>query len=170
MANYGTAPAALSLSFSSASMSQLTTVQADSFSNTTDCGDTLGIGENCTIFIAFSPQANISSTYTVQATSYPGATPVTATLTGMGILDAPHLVVSPSFYSFGTLAPGSSASQKITLTNTGTQTANFYSGGGGGGSSYANTILGFSDCSETLAPGASCGRTFSFVAGTSDGP
>jgi hypothetical protein len=132
---------------------QITGASAASFSTgTTTCGVTLAAAGSCTVQVIFTPAAAGGSTASLAiSSSTSGVKAVSVPLTGTGQTSV-GLNVSPSQLVFPIVAPGqSSASQTVTVTNT----------GGSAGTSLTLTVtppfsLAQDTCGTTLAAGASC--------------
>jgi hypothetical protein len=132
---------------------QITGASAASFSTgTTTCGATLASAGSCTVQVIFTPATAGGSTASLGvSSSTPGVKAVSVPLTGTGQTQA-GLNVSPSQLVFPIVAPGqSSASQTVTITNTGLSAATSLT--------LAVTppfSLAQNTCGTTLAAGASC--------------
>jgi len=126
------------------------------FSETDNCGSSLLGGASCTINVSFAPatSGNINGTLTI--TDNASGSPQTVSLSGQG--GTPIAMASPGTLNFGNQVLGStSASQNVTLTNTGNFTLTL------------NTITASGDfaqnnnCGGTLAPNASCVISVTFT-------
>jgi len=132
---------------------QISGLSAASFSTgSTTCGTTLANGSSCTVQVTFTPSAAGGATALLAvSSSTSGVAPVGVPLSGTG-QSAAGLNVNPAQLVFAMVAPGqSSASQTVTLTNTGGSAAN----------SLTLTItppfsMVQSTCGASLAAGASC--------------
>ena len=141
---------------------------AGDFSQTNNCPtgtNTLAINATCTISVSFTPSARGARTGSLTVNSNaPGAAPSVA-LTGTGI--GPVASLSPASLTFAALAVGStSASQSVTLSNTGNSTLHITSIATAG--DFAQTT----NCSSTLAANSSCTISVTFkptAAGTRTG-
>lgn len=80
------------------------------------CTDVLAQAATCTFKVAFTPTTAATKTATLTATA--GTVTTTASVTGVGAL-APALTITPSVLAFGTLLPGTSAQQMVTVKNVG---------------------------------------------------
>ena len=88
------------------------------FSQTNNCGTTVGTGGSCSISVTFTPAAPGSRSATVSVTDNAAASPQVATLTGSGI--GPAVTLSPTSVTFPSQYVGTSGlPQNVTLTNTG---------------------------------------------------
>lgn len=83
---------------------------------------TITAGQSATMALSFQPTAAGAATASLSITSNDPTTPTaTVTLAGTGSTNATgQLQANPTSLSFGNVSTGSSASQSITLTNTGT--------------------------------------------------
>jgi hypothetical protein len=117
------------------------------------CTGSLAAGATCLIGLRFAPTSTGSKAATVSATASPGGT-ASAALSGTGITAA-LLALSPTSWDFGSVAPGSSASNTFTLTNTGQQTSGLatFSLSGSNASEFSTTN---NTCTTGLAQGQSC--------------
>jgi hypothetical protein len=117
-------------------------------------GATLANGSSCTVQVTFTPAASGGATASLAvSSSTSGVAPVGVLLTGAG-QSAEGINVSPAQLVFGIVAPGqSSASQTVTITNSGGSAVNALA---------LNATLPFSlvaaanSCGASLAAGASC--------------
>ena len=129
----------------------------NAFSVNTNCSGPLGAGASCQITVAFKPTANGPVSGVLQITDNASGSPQSAVLSGTGIAPA-AVSLSPSSLSFSAPLGTSSASQAITVTN---------SGGAALGISGIAANLPFaimtSTCTGTLAGGASCSVNISFT-------
>jgi hypothetical protein len=138
-----------------------------SFTQTNDCGGSVAAGETCSISVAFAPLGTSSGPFsaTLVVNDDASNSPQSATLTGTGT-SLPTLTVSTSAINFGNQAYGtSSASNAITVTNTGTSTVAFSSIAitGGGASSFPWS----NNCPANLSGGAGCTIYVSFAPASS---
>jgi hypothetical protein len=125
------------------------------FSQTNTCGSSIPAGSSCTVSVTFRPTATGSRTGTLTVTASGIANSIP--LSGTGVAPGPILSANPSGLSFaGTLVGRSSASQAVTLSNTGTTSATVSGVSASGDFSQTN------NCS-TLAVGASCTVTVTFT-------
>jgi hypothetical protein len=132
---------------------QITGVSAASFAvGTTTCGATLAGAGSCTVQVSFTPAAAGGSTASLAiSSSTSGVKAIGVPLIGTGQTQA-GLNVSPSQLVFPIVAPGqSSASQMVTLTNTGGSAATSLTLAATPPFSLIQDI-----CGTTLAAGASC--------------
>ncbi|MFJ5269898.1 choice-of-anchor D domain-containing protein [Streptomyces sp. NPDC088358] len=118
------------------------------YSQTNTCGSSIAANGSCTVSVKFAPTATGSrnGSLTVNA----GGTTNTVSLSGTGTAPGPVLNTDPASLSFdGTVVGSSAAAQKVTVTNSGTASANISGVAASGDFSQTN------NCS-TLAVGASC--------------
>ncbi len=97
----------------------LSSTSPQPFSQTNNCGSSVGVNNSCTINVVFDPSAlgAASATLTIATGAYTAATQTVA-LSGTGA--APTFMVSPSSLAFGVLPPNSASSpMPVTVTNTG---------------------------------------------------
>jgi hypothetical protein len=80
----------------------------------------VGIGQSISVQIQFAPQSAGAASGTFSLASDASNSPATISLTGTGT--TPGLVASPASVSFGGVNVGGSASNNVTLTNSGTST------------------------------------------------
>jgi hypothetical protein len=89
---------------------------ASDFVQTNTCGNVIAVGAKCTVAVSFSPSAlNLRQAALVISDSDP-ASPQALALSGYGTA----VSFSPTKLSFGNQPVGTSVSQPVTLTNTGT--------------------------------------------------
>jgi phospholipase C len=126
------------------------------FSQTNNCPPTMAPGAVCTVNLSFTPTAAGPRTGTVTFTDSDASSPQVTNLTGMATA-----VSLSSLPSFGTVVIGAKSTQTVTLSNTGTSTLNISSITMRGPFTQVNT------CGSSLASGANCKITVSFVPTTS---
>src|SRR6185312_13073007 len=136
---------------------------ASNFAQTNNCGSSVAAGATCTISVTFTPGAATSYIASVSIADNAAGSPQTISVAGTGI-PAPAPVVSlapPSLTFAGTTVGTTSASQSITVSNTGNATLNISSisltGANAGSFSTGGT------CGSTLAAGSSCAVTVTFT-------
>ncbi len=127
--------------------------QSGDYQQVNDCGTSLSAGADCTISIAFTPQAPGARSAVIQITDSAINSPQVISLSGVGSGSAVSLV--PGNISFGNQYVGSSSSsQAVTLTNTGNTTLVItgitFTGAQAGDFSQTN------NCPSNLASAASC--------------
>ncbi len=130
------------------------------FSETDNCGSSLGAGSSCTITVNFVPLDDGKLTGTLSINDNAPGNPQTVTLNGVGTIV--KLVPDAMFFN----CTGGCQSQKATLTNTGATaltinsiiiTSNKQGGNGPVGFAQMN------NCPASLLAGQSCTITVSFV-------
>ncbi|WP_176441827.1 choice-of-anchor D domain-containing protein [Granulicella rosea] len=133
---------------------------ANSFTETNTCGASLAAGANCAITAAFAQSAAGSYAATLTVADNASGSPQTITLTG--VETAPAVSLSASALTFTTPAESTSATQIVTLNNTGNGalTISGISLGGANAASFNQTTT----CGATLAAGSSCTLTLSLTA------
>lgn len=129
------------------------------FSQTNTCGTSIPAGSSCTVNVTFTPTAVGSRTGNLAITASGILNSVQ--LSGTGVAPGPILNPSQSSLSFpSTIVGTSSATQAVTVTNTGTTTATVSGVAATGDFSQTNTCA-------SLAVGASCTVTVKFTPTTS---
>jgi len=148
MTNSGTA----ALSISSIAV---TGTNASSFVFANSCGTSLTVGANCTIHGHFAPTAAGALKAAITITDSATTSPQSIALSGTGVAPTAPVTLSATSLSFGAVKVGSaSASQSVTMTNTGTAALLISSialtGADASSFVFANT------CGTSLAIAASC--------------
>ncbi len=87
------------------------------FSQTNTCSNSLSAGSSCSISVVFTPSTEGTRTGNLTVTDNSQTSTQTVSLTGTGT--AGTLVVTSSSLTFSSVQVGSSASQSVTLSNTG---------------------------------------------------
>ncbi len=135
------------------------------FSETHNCGATLGAAASCSINVTFQPTVTGTRTGTLSVNDNASGSPQTATLSGSGVVaGTPSATFLPASLNFTPQIVGTnSAAQSVKLTNSGNATMNIGSIAASGDFTQTNS------CSATLAANASCtiSLTFKPVAGGS---
>jgi len=131
----------------------VTGVNASSFASTSTCGTSVAVGANCSISVDFDPTMAGPLAATVAITDNAGGSPQGIALSGTGL--GPVASLSAQSLSFGSEAEGSAtASQTVTLTNTGGQALSITSitvtGPNASSFTFGNS------CGTSLAVGANC--------------
>lgn len=128
------------------------------FSQTNTCAGTLAPALSCTISVTFTPTLNGVRSGSVVVTDDASGSPQTVSLTGTGFTPTPIVSFSPTSLSFANQIVGtSSASQPITLTNTGNSSLTVTSLTASGDFSQTN------NCGASLAASASCTINVTFT-------
>src|SRR6185312_7639023 len=136
---------------------------ASNFAQTNNCGSSVAAGATCTISVTFTPGAATSYIASVSIADNAAGSPQTISVAGTGI-PAPAPVVSlapPSLTFAGTTVGTTSASQSITVSNTGNATLNISSISLTGANADSFSTGG--TCGSTLAAGSSCAVTVTFT-------
>jgi hypothetical protein len=139
----------------------ITGTNSGDFSQTNTCGASVAAGANCSISVTFKPTTSGSRAASVTITDNASGSPQSVLLSGTGI--APVVGLSSASLTFtGQPVGTTSASQNVTLTNTGNATLTFsgsgiaISGTNSGDFSQTNT------CGASLAAGANCTISVTF--------
>ncbi len=158
----GTSAASLTANLSNTGTAPLelgTVTLSDSvdFSVTSDCGAAVSPGTKCTLTVGFHPSAVGAQAATLTVTDNSGGMAGSAqvvTLSGTGIpIPVPQAMLSGASAIFpATVIGTASATQVITLTNTGTAALSLLTPVLSDSTDFGLT----SDCSASLAAGASC--------------
>jgi hypothetical protein len=123
-------------------------------------GTTLATGAHCIVSVQFAPTLGGTRTGSIKITDNASGSPQTVAVSGTGY-GIPATSYTPASLSFSnTNINASSASQNITLKNTGTDTLNISGVSITGGT--ANQFSQTNTCPATLAPAASCAITVTF--------
>jgi phospholipase C len=134
-------------------------VASGDFSETNNCGSSLTVGAGCTISVTFTPTAVGLRTGAITITDNAGNSPQTVPLSGTGTSSTfPIVSLSTSSLTFGNQPLGTtSASQPITLTNTGTATLTITSIVPSGDFAESD------NCNGSVLPNASCTLNVTFT-------
>jgi hypothetical protein len=135
---------------------------AGDYTQTNNCGASLGAGTSCTINISFKPTNTGTRTGTLSVTDNASGSPQKAALTGTGVIPAVNL--APTSLNFGKIPVGTtSAPMSVTLSNTGTGILLISNMAltGPNRADYAQT----NNCGGSVAPGASCTITITLTPG-----
>jgi hypothetical protein len=137
-----------------ASMTVSSVTASNGFSDTTNCPGALAAGSSCSINVSFAPTTTGSQSGSITIADSVG----TQTVAVQGLGASVGLSLTPSYVNFGAQQVGTtSQAQTLVLKNTGTTTLTLASITATSG--YAAS----SQCSTTLAPGASCLISLSFT-------
>ncbi|PYV19688.1 MAG: hypothetical protein DMG21_00910 [Acidobacteria bacterium] len=131
----------------------ITGANSGDFSQTNNCGSSLGAGATCTINVTFTPSVASAETAALTVTDSVATSPQTTNLSGTGITLAATL--SPSSLSLGNQqVTTTSVAQPLTFSNTGqgpvTISSSTLSGANPGDFAQSN------NCGSTVAVGGSC--------------
>ncbi|HEX4965760.1 MAG TPA: choice-of-anchor D domain-containing protein [Thermoanaerobaculia bacterium] len=156
--NVGTSSTAQAITLTNcgtASLSITSIAASGDFTQTNNCGSTLGAGTNCSVQVTFRPTATGTRTGTISLTDNAANSPQTAGLTGTGT--APAASLSPTSLTFAGQNVGStSAAQTVTLTNGGTGLLAITGIAASGDFAQTN------NCGSALAAGANCAIQVTF--------
>lgn len=133
----------------------------DDFSQTNTCSSPLATSATCTVTVTFTPATSAVFSAVLTVADDAPATPQTASLTGTGIA-APIASLSPTTLTFGNQTIGTtSASQSVTLSNTGNATLNLapIAITGTNNADFAQT----NNCQAMLSPASQCTITVTFT-------
>jgi hypothetical protein len=124
------------------------------FAQTNNCGSSIAANGSCTVNVTFTPTA--TGTRTGSLTINAGGVTNTVSLTGNGTAPGPVLNASPGGLSFpGTVVGSTSATQTVTITNSGTTSATV------SGVSVTGDFSQTNNCAS-IAVNGSCTVTVSF--------
>lgn len=157
MTNTGSAPLTVSAV-------ALTGVDAGDYAITANgCTAPLAVNASCNVAVAFKPTATGTRTAAVTFTDDAAGSPHSVSLSGTGATPptSPAVTLSAASLTFGSQNTGTtSATQDVTLTNSGTATLNITSTAvtGADATDYART----STCPAALAAGANCTISVAF--------
>ena len=138
----------------------ITGVNNGDFARTTTCGATVLAGANCAISVTFSPTAAGTRLAAVTITDDAGNSPQSVALSGTGVI-APAVTLSPTVLAFGDQGVSGPA-QTVTLRNTGSAALTISGASTSGQFAQTNT------CGTSVAAGASCSFSVTFVPTTTD--
>jgi 6-phosphogluconolactonase (cycloisomerase 2 family) len=152
--NTGTAP----LDITGVSVSG---TNAGDFSQTNNCPAALAAGANCTFSVTFTPSVAGVRAASLTVSDNAAGSPHSAALLGVGVTPAPAVTLVPSSLSFSSTVVGStSASQPLTVTNSGTGPLHIsnigFSGANPGDFTQTN------NCTSPVTVNASCTISVSF--------
>ncbi|MDX6229953.1 MAG: hypothetical protein QOI76_3343 [Frankiales bacterium] len=118
------------------------------FSQTNTCGSSIAANGSCSVNVTFSPSAAGSRTGTLTVNA--GGTTSTVNLSGTGVAPGPILNANPASVSFaGTVVGSTTATQAVTVSNSGTTSATV------SGVSVTGDFTQTNNCAS-VAVGASC--------------
>ena len=162
----GTAATAQSITLKNSGNGPLTGVAVSisggsSFTQANTCTGTLAASATCTITVKFTPSSVGQLSATISVADNASGSPQTVSISGTGALAAPAVSLSAATLTFASTAVGSTAAtQKITVTNSGTAALTWSSPAVSitGNSSFTQT----NTCSASLAIKATCIVTVTF--------
>ena len=132
---------------------QVTGTEASSFAVSNNCGPSLAAGSSCSIQGDFTPTAGGVLKAAIAISDNFSDLPQTIALKGIGL--APAVSLSTTSLSFGNVGEGTqSASQSVTLTNTGATT--LIIGGIQVTGADASSFVFSNNCGSSLLAGSSC--------------
>lgn len=136
----------------------ITGTNSGDFAQTNDCSE-VAPQATCTVSVTFTPGIVGIESANVSITDDAPHSPHVELITGTGaVAGAPFVVLSPTSLTFATQLVGTtSASQNVTLANTGSGTLNITSLTSSGDYQQTNT------CGSTVASGANCTITVTFT-------
>jgi len=133
------------------------------------CTATLAVSANCSFSVTFTPTAAGARTASVNLTDNASGSPQSVPLSGTGQVQTTTITVNPTSVTFNAQNVGStSASQSVTIANTGNQTVTFSSFALAGANPGDYTINSNS-CGTSLAVGNNCSFSITFTP-TTAGP
>jgi len=119
------------------------------FTATQNCASGVAPGDSCQYFISFQPTSAGEATATSNSSTNAGAFSIELSGTGVGS----ELWYSPRVLNFGTQSPGTtSATQSVTITNSGMSTLDNFAGG----APFTDAFSATQSCASGVLPGASC--------------
>jgi hypothetical protein len=128
------------------------------FQQTNGCGSSLAAGANCSIVVSFTPSLSGERSATISVSDNATGSSQTAGLSGTGAASAPTASLAPTSLTFASQALGTtSASQGITLTNSGNATLNISSIAASGDFAQTN------NCGSSLTASAHCAVNVTFT-------
>lgn len=147
----------------------LTGPQQSSFSLSSDgcSGKTIPSGSSCTVDVGFSPAASGTYTAAVSVPDNAPGSPQHVSLTGDAGAAGPRADATPTSVDFGSVGVGvASATQSVTLSNTGSGALNISSVGLTGANASDYHITSDMCSGKSIAVGDSCSVGVSVTAGT----
>ena len=146
---------AVTVTNSGSAAAPVTTISTSGdFSQTNTCGSSIAAGSSCTVNVKFTPTTAGSRTGNLTVT----ASGITSTvpLSGTGVAPGPILNPNPASLSFaGTIVGNTSATQTVTVTNSGTSSATV------SGVTATGDFTQTNNCG-TLVAGGTCAVTIAF--------
>jgi hypothetical protein len=161
MVDVSSNPQVVTLTNTGSSSLSITTIKISGgnhidFSQTNNCGSSLGANASCTINVGFTPSKTGSRTSTVSISDNASGSPQSVALSGTGV--APVVTLTPASLNFeGVLVGKSSSTQSVTVNNTGTASLTVTSMVPNGDFSQTNNCT-----SGLVAAGSSCKVTVTF--------
>ncbi|GGX57794.1 choice-of-anchor D domain-containing protein [Saccharospirillum salsuginis] len=125
------------------------------FTASQNCASGVAPGESCQYFFSFEPTEPGEATATSTSSTNAGSFSIELTGTGVG----PEVWFTPKVLNFGTLSPGTtSATQSVTITNSGMSTLDNFAGGAPGSEAFTAS----QSCASGVEPGATCQYNFTY--------
>jgi hypothetical protein len=143
----------------------ITGTNANSYSQTNQCGTSVAAGASCVITVTFCPAASGALNATLSIIDNAAVSIQTVALSGMGT-EPVVSILSPTSLTFADTPVGTAvATQEITLNNTGNGALTLMgiSITGANANSYSQT----NQCGTSVAAGASCAITVTFAPASS---
>ena len=138
----------------------VTGTDSSSFLPTTGCSS-LSANATCTVALTFKPTTTGAKSANLNVASNAPGSPTVVTLTGTGVVASPAISLSSNGFAFGNQIVGTtSATQNLTVTNTGSATLTISSIALGGSAPTSFTKAG--SCAS-LAVNASCSLSLAFA-------
>jgi hypothetical protein len=125
------------------------------FSQTNNCGSSITAGSSCSINVVFTPTAAGTRSGSLTVTDSAAGSPQSISLSGTGA--AANLVFSPSAVTFANVLLGTSASQAVTLENSGNAPIDVNS------IQITGVFVQTNNCPGLLNGGASCTINLSYT-------
>jgi Phosphoesterase family/Abnormal spindle-like microcephaly-assoc'd, ASPM-SPD-2-Hydin len=157
----GTSSAAQGVTLSNTGSTALTITgisASGDFAEADNCGTSLAAGGNCAINVTFMPTASGTRTGTLNVADNASGSPQTVSLTGTGIGPTTTASLSPTALTFASQNVGTtSASQTVTLTNTGSAALAIT------GISASGDFAETDSCGSSVGVGANCAINVTFT-------
>ncbi len=134
---------------------------AADFIEANTCGPSLAVSATCSISVTFKPSAAGTRTASLTIADNASGSPQSVSLSGIGQLVPTTITVSPTALTFATQNTGTtSATQNVTITNTGNQpvTISSIALGGTNAADFAET----NTCPASLAVSGTCAISVTF--------
>jgi len=128
------------------------------FSQSSDCGNELAPGAQCSIAIRFSPQAAGTRSGELSIFDASGRSMSTLALSGQGTTDGPVVTLSASSLTFTQVRVATHQTQTVQLTNTGNSALSITSISITGTGQFSQT----NNCGASVAAASSCTITVTF--------
>ena len=130
------------------------------FAQTNNCGVSLAAGASCTFSVTFSPDSPHIDQGEIVVYDNASGSQQSVNMSGTATAPPAAMTISPASLDFGSQPVNtSSAGQAITMVNSSTQSV-VVSSASSSDPAFATSM---GNCSQALAPGASCALTVTFV-------